>query len=90
MAGCKNAAILGGTVCAYHGGRAPAVNRRARQRLEEGADRMARELLKSQSIKTCQKRCASTQKDALDRAGVQARSAVDVSILSAPHEQVFA
>ena len=37
---CKNAARLGGTVCGFHGGRAPAVIAKARERLALAADRM--------------------------------------------------
>jgi hypothetical protein len=43
---CKRAAIQGGGVCTHHGGSAPAVKAKARQQIEDAADRMARELLK--------------------------------------------
>jgi hypothetical protein len=39
---CKRAAIQGGRVCTHHGGNAPAVKAKARQRIEDAADRMAR------------------------------------------------
>lgn len=44
---CKNAPILGGTVCAKHGGKAPQVIRKAQERLEDLIDpnRLLRELV---------------------------------------------
>jgi hypothetical protein len=43
---CRRSPILGGTVCATHGGRAPQVQARARQRLLEASDPAAAALVK--------------------------------------------
>ena len=85
---CKNAARLGGTVCGFHGGRAPAVIAKARERLALAADRMARELLgiatgaESEAVKL------AAVKDALDRAGLGAKT--EVALELKPWEPILA
>ena len=87
---CKRAAINGGRVCTHHGGSAPAVKAKARERLEDAADRMARELLKmavDENVSDAVKLAAI--RDALDRAGLSARTAVSVEVGRRPFEQIF-
>jgi hypothetical protein len=77
---CHLPARRGGTVCRFHGGAAPQVKAKARERLELAADRMARELLRiatgaeSESVKL------AAVKDALDRGGVPAKTEVAVEV----------
>ncbi|MGO4443462.1 hypothetical protein AB4Z42_08890 [Mycobacterium sp. 2YAF39] len=88
---CKNAARHGTNVCDFHGAKAPQVKRKARQRIEEAADRMACELLKmatddnvADSIKL------AAIRDALDRAGLAAKNAVEVEVgPPKPYEQIL-
>jgi hypothetical protein len=88
---CKNAARYGTNVCDFHGAKAPQVKRKARQRLEEAADRMACELLKmatDDSVADSVKLAAI--RDTLDRAGLAAKNAVEVELgPPKPYEQIF-
>lgn len=88
---CRRIAIRGGTVCPTHGGSTGHVKAKARVRLEMAADRMAKELL---SIATADDAPAAVKlaaiRDALDRAGLSAKSAVDVQVGPTPEwEQVL-
>jgi hypothetical protein len=88
---CKNAARVGTNVCDFHGARAPQVKRKARQRIEEAADRMARELLR---MATDDKVADSTRlvaiRDVLDRAGLAAKTAVELEVGPLkPYETIF-
>jgi hypothetical protein len=77
---CLRPALRGTTVCFRHGGAAPQVKSAARARLENAADRMARTLLgiadsaESEAVKL------AAVKDALDRAGLGAKSEVTVEL----------
>lgn len=87
---CKLPPVKGSNVCRSHGAAAPQVKAKARRRLEDAADRMARELLKmatDDNVGAGVKLAAI--KDALDRAGVSARNAVDVEVGTRPFEQIF-
>ena len=86
---CKNAAIRGGTVCGYHGGNAPAVKAKARLRLEMAADRMAKRLLGLADNAESEAVALAATKDALDRGGIQAKTAVSVEVSTKPFELVF-
>lgn len=88
---CRRWAIKGGTVCTHHGGRAPAVKAKARRRIEEAADRMARELLKmavDDSITDATKLGAI--KHALAIGGLSEKTAVEVEVGLKPYEQILA
>ncbi|MGE0218418.1 hypothetical protein [Mycolicibacterium sp.] len=85
---CHLPARRGGTVCRFHGGAAPQVKAKARERLDLAADRMARELLgiatgaESEAVKL------AAVKDALDRSGVTGKQAVEVEV-KAPWEELL-
>jgi hypothetical protein len=87
---CRKWAIRGGTTCATHGSGTKAAKRKARERLELAADRMARQLLKmatDENVSDAVK--LNAIRDCLDRAGVSARTAVDVSVTAPLYEAIF-
>lgn len=87
---CKNAAIRGGAVCGWHGGRAPAVKAKARLRLELAADRMAKALLGiATDTNVPESVRLAAVKDALDRAGLKPATTVDLEVSAKPWEAVF-
>ena len=78
---CKNAARQGTNVCDFHGAKAPQVKRKALQRIEEAADRMARELLRmATDDNVADSVRLGAIRDALDRAGLAAKNAVEVEV----------
>src|SRR6476469_7118066 len=87
---CKNAAIRWSNVCGYHGGNAPAVKAKARLRLEMASDRLARQLLNmTTDPNVADPVKLAAIKDALDRSGLAAKTAVSVEVGVKPFELVF-
>lgn len=84
---CRKTALRGTQppLCVSHGAGAPAVRRKARIRLEMAADRMAKELL---GIATNSDAPPAVKlaaiRDALDRAGLSAKTAVDINVGPTP------
>ena len=87
---CKNAAILGSTVCRYHGGAAEHVKRAARARIENATDLVAKELIVIALSGDSDATRVTAIKDLLDRGGLKAPSEVVLSPGNrAPYEDVF-
>jgi hypothetical protein len=86
---CLRPARLGATVCRFHGGNAPQVIAKARERIELAADRMARELLGIATTADSEAVKLAAVKDALDRAGLSPKQAVDVAVELKPWEELL-
>lgn len=86
---CKNAALRGTTVCGKHGGNAPQVKRRAHQRLEEAADRMAKQLLGIATNGESEAVRLQAIKHALALGGITEKTAVTVEVEAPPWAQMM-
>ena len=86
---CKNVAILGGTVCRFHGGSSPQVKQAARVRLEMAADRMAANLLGLAEFSPNEQVKLGATNSALDRAGLKAPAEVVLSQGNRAYEEIF-
>lgn len=84
---CGKVAMEAQQVCGTHGGRTSHAKSKARRRIEEAADRMAKQLLgiaataESESVKL------AAVKDALDRAGLKPPTQVEVDVK--PYEELL-
>ena len=87
---CQRISIDGARVCYMHGGAAPAVRAAARARLENAADRMARNLLGLATEADSETVKLGATNSALDRAGLRPPNEVVLSQGNAkPYEEVF-
>jgi len=87
---CKHAAMTMTSVCQTHGGRAPQVKMKAKQRLEEATDKNARFLLEMAADTLIPEgvRLAAIR-DALDRGGLGVKSSMEIEVSAKPFERVF-
>ncbi|WP_133055438.1 hypothetical protein [Mycolicibacterium elephantis] len=87
---CGNFAIQGATVCRFHGGAAPHVKAAARARLENAADRMARNLLELAETADSDAVRVKATDSALDRSGLKAPTEVFLAPgAPKPYEEIF-
>lgn len=85
---CNNPPVVGLTVCRMHGGATKAAKAAARRRLDEAAERMAKQLLKIADSAESEAVRLAAVKDALDRAGLKAPDKVDVEVGVRPWESL--
>lgn len=87
---CAKVAMEAQTVCGTHGGRAPQAKAKARRRIDEAADRMAARLLGFAENENVPAYVAlQAVESALDRAGLSAKTALEVTVGREPWEEVM-
>ncbi|WP_156431689.1 hypothetical protein [Mycobacterium sp. GA-1199] len=88
---CQRPAMLGGNVCRAHGGNAPQTRAKARQRLEQAADALVQRLLgMALDGDVADPVALAAIRDALDRAGLNPKTAVEVEVGPTPvFQQLF-
>ena len=80
MEPCGRWAMQGSNVCAIHGGKAPQVLAKARERLVMAADRMAEALLDMADESSSEAVKLNAIRDALDRAGITSKQEVSLEL----------
>jgi hypothetical protein len=87
---CKRPAMLGGNVCYHHGGNAPQVKAKAQRRLQQAADSLVQRLLgMALDGEVADHVALAAIRDALDRAGMASKQAVEVEVTKAPWEELL-
>lgn len=87
---CKRPAMLGGNVCYHHGGNAPQVKAKAQRRLQQAADALVQRLLgMALDGDTPDHVALAAIRDALDRAGLGAKQAVEVEVAVQPWQELM-
>ena len=87
---CRKFAIFGTNVCRVHGEAAKQVKAKAQRRIAMAADSMAREVIGIVKDKNISEAVRVTAiRDALDRAGVSAKTAIDVEVAVKPWEEIY-
>lgn len=78
---CKNFAILGATVCRFHGGSTPQVKKKAAERIAEAADDAAALLVRfMEDPKNDVKVRTQIAQDLLNRAGYSGKQSLDLTL----------
>ncbi|MGY4648390.1 hypothetical protein [Mycobacterium sp. URHB0021] len=87
---CTKVAIVGGTVCPSHGGKARQVRARTQQRIQEAADRMVLRVLGIADSEDVPPAVAlAAARDMLDRAGHRPADKVEVGVEVKPYERIL-
>lgn len=86
---CKRASMLGGNVCRAHGGAAPQTKAKAQRRLQQAADALVQRLLGiALDGQVADHIALAAIRDALDRAGLSPKTAIEVDVALKPWEQI--
>lgn len=85
---CNAYAIRGGTICRVHGGSAPQVRAKARERLLGAVDEILGELLRLAKAAESESVRVAAIKDILDRAGFKPSERIEISMIRGEVERL--
>ncbi|MGV0581928.1 hypothetical protein ABQE57_24780 [Mycolicibacterium elephantis] len=82
--------MLGGNVCHMHGGAAPQTRAKAQRRLQQAADALVQRLLSfALDGKVADPVALQAIRDALDRAGLNPKTGVELDVALKPYERIL-